>query len=134
MIWFIVFAVIGAALTDLTHEGSHAVVMKWTGGTITSFKPYPHMHKKRFYLGYVKAEYPRDESGKMIIPEDYHYSHVAPYIKAALLGPMWAALGLLYLPLLMLAVWELIDGLWWLYGYSFGSKYTDAQKWRKFRP
>ena len=119
----------------LLHELSHLVVMKKVGAEIASFKPYWHFakvrvlvdgevkEKRQFWFGRVTCRWPDPPA-----PAAYRYSHVAPLVKACVVGTSWALLAwLLWTPLALFAACEAVDGLWWWVGYFRPGK--DAYKW-----
>jgi len=116
--WLLILAVLGAPLTLVLHELSHAVATWATGGKVTLFRPWPHRHEGRFYFGRMMREGGQDLA-----------VHAAPLAKATGLLLVWALLALCWLPLLCLWAWELVDLAWWWRGWIW-KPYTDGGKAR----
>lgn len=115
----IIFAISGAPLTLFLHESAHVVAVWCYGGTLTSFRPYPHFYDGRFYFG--RVAYLLDSSKHKRVA-------ISPLIKAITLTTTWAILGFtLYQPLLAFAAWEAVDALWWVSGFLRGP-HTDAHE------
>ena len=120
---YIVLIPPAAWLTLLLHELSHLLVMKYTGAKIVRFRPYPHFSDGKFWFGYVSCMWAAKEE-----PTDYKYSHIAPLAKSSVFAVIWFFLGfLVWSPLYVFAVWELIDWLWWFVGWWRPGK--DAYMW-----
>lgn len=140
MLLWIVFAVLGAPLTLILHELSHAVTIWTLGGSVTSFWPIPGKSMGRHYfplgigapedshwrLGYATWEF---RGGR---PANYAWTSIAPLFKSLVLGVVWGALSwFVYAPLAMFAIWEGLDAGNWLRTYFFSSNPRhDAYKWR----
>lgn len=120
-----ILAVLGAVLTLSLHELSHVLAVKLTGGRITSYTPWPHVHEGKFYFGRVGVAY------LDAVPLSHRWSHLAPLLKSGALGASWAFLAQYhYAPLWVLAGWEFVDTLWWQVGYYFRPS-SDGGRWRR---
>lgn len=119
--WFIGFAVVGAALTLILHELAHCFVAWSAGGSVESFKPWPHKVDGRFYFGRMTY------TG--CAPNEKAFT-IAPLIKAISLASLWVILGLMFWPLLALAGWELTDIINWVQGYIRSSP-NDGGRFRR---
>jgi hypothetical protein len=121
IIWIIMF-VATAWLTLLIHEGSHALFAKMQGGSIVSFKPWPHKDKEKWWFGVVRYMQPPPE--RMT-----RWLHGSPLLFN---GPLAVGLGVAGLlwwpPLLVWSAWEATDHLWWWKGY-FSLKIPFTQRW-----
>jgi len=123
MLWFIVTAALGAALTLVLHEGSHAlVVARAPGASLTRFRPWPGWYRGHWYNGLVLY------TGELGELEAVFYG--APLIKASALFVLWGLAGIGWHPLWCLAAWELVDLAWWLRGYLWRRPRSDGGKLR----
>jgi len=122
-LYFVCFLIIGAPLTLILHELSHAIVAWAAGAEVVLFKLWPHKVEERWYFGRI-----------VIKKDDETFSaglfYAAPYWKALCLCLAWAFIGQLWWPLLAFAVWEWIDIAWWYKGYYFGPDHLDGRRWR----
>lgn len=132
--WILILIIPVGFLELVLHETSHAVVMKLTGGTLQTFKPYPHREvmadgSKRWWIGYVTCTFPHGDA-----PPSYNYSHIAPLITSGLLFLLGGALAwLAWFPLITISIGALIDGGNWLRGYLLQKPGLDGAKWRDWR-
>jgi hypothetical protein len=131
--WIAILIVPIGFLELVLHETSHAIVMKLTGGTLQSFKPYPHREieadgSKRWWIGYVSCTFPGPP------PEAYNWSHIAPLIMSGALACVGALLAwLVWAPLIVISLGSLIDAAWWMKGYLLETTGLDGAKWRAWR-
>jgi len=119
---YIIFGVVGAILTLVLHELSHAIVVWINGGKVTEFKPWPHMSDGKFYFGTMAYECFAPISEKDLT--------IAPFYKACAMINIWVFCSMLYAPLIALEIWELIDFTNWLQGYVRKSD-NDGGRYRK---
>jgi len=125
--WWIILAPLGAFLSLNLHELAHCVVVWAIGGRVIGFKPWPHRHEGRFYLGRMTWE--RDTPRTKC--ECRWFYGIIP-LRAALFMLTWVALAFsLFLPLLALAFWDLIDLGDWLKDYALNRESQDAGKYRR---
>jgi hypothetical protein len=122
--WAAGLLLFGAWWSLFLHELAHLIVMKATGATITSFKPYWHRDEQgQFWFGHVACTWPSPQP-----PAGYRFSHIAPAIKSAAFLVLWTLLAwLAWWPLLGLAICELVDHVWWWLGSWAPRK--DAYQW-----
>ncbi len=90
-----------APIILLLHELSHAAAVKLLKGTVKTFKPYPHRHNDRWYLGRVAFS----------LPERNRWVYATPL---AFNIPL-TILALIFHPIL--AIWPALDFLAWMRGY-----------------
>jgi len=117
----LLLGVLGAPLTLLLHELSHAVATWATGGRVTEFRPWPHRFDGRWYFGRMMRE-----GG-----DDYTVA-VAPAVKANSLVFVYALAAWVWAPLACLAAWELVDFAWWWRGWLWKPD-SDGGKARRLR-
>lgn len=125
--WWIGLAAGGAILSLNLHELAHCVVVWFIGGKVTSYKPYPHKANGRWFIG--RMTWTRDRNFNYW--ECRWFYRVIP-IRAAVFVAMWTTLGLLlFLPLLALAFWDLIDLGDWVKDYLWSRESQDGGKYKK---
>jgi len=117
--------VLGAASTLLAHEVSHALVVKHSGGWITSFKPYPHWDEtKRFWFGRVTYEWHTSSF------TDTRWRHGSPLLFNTPMAILYAIAAYLWCPYLwVLSGWAVVDHLWWWRGYL--GTFASAERWKR---
>ena len=122
-------AVGGAVVALVLHETAHAIVVGLApNAKMTKFRPWPGFYRRRdgmehWYNGLILYE------GKLGGFEAAF--HVAPIIKAGWLLTAWVLAGVLWWPLWVFALCELVDLLWWLRGYVWKRERSDGGKFRK---
>jgi hypothetical protein len=121
--WWLIPAVLGAPLSLVLHEASHALVGIAKGCRIVAFRPWPHRHGNRWLVGAVYL----DRGMGAFRP----ISSLAPLIKSMVLIPTWLLLASLTTwHLAPLAFWELVDaGQWWRNWYR--RRGTDGAELRE---
>lgn len=125
--WWIGLAAGGAVLSLNLHELTHCLVIWLVGGKVTSYKPWPHKAKERWWIGRMTWE--RDRS---LNHWECRWFYRAIPIRAATFFAMWTTLGLLFfLPLLALALWDLIDLGDWTKDYLWSRETQDGGKFKK---
>jgi len=107
--WYLIFGLIGAALTLVLHEFTHCLVVWVGGGRVVSFKPWPHKVDGHFYFGRMTYDIEWPLNRKWFL--------LAPLLKALLLFVFWGIMGWFWHPLWLLAGWEATDIGNWLQGY-----------------
>lgn len=115
--------IVGALFALLTHEAAHAVAAKLKGAKILEFRPWPAIRNDQFYFGYVNTKWP----GKV-----HRSFHIAPLYKNLILFPIFLGLAFLWLPMLAIAAWLVIDSVWWFSGAERGPKF-DAWKYYNYK-
>lgn len=128
MFWALA-VLLGAAVALFIHEASHYAVAKLRGAEIVAFKPYPHVHNGRLYLGrvsyYTSAPF-----------RPTRWVHGSPAVASTVMALLWA-LGALWCPYLwVLAAWAVVDHLWWwrgFYGLLSDSEELPLLDGHKFR-
>jgi hypothetical protein len=124
--WWIGLAAGGAVLTLNLHELAHCLVVWCIGGTVTSYKPWPHRANGRWFIGRMTWELGRPPTRR----ECRWFYGIIP-LRASMFLAMWVTLGLLvFLPLLALAFWDLMDLGDWIKDYLWDRKTQDAGKFR----
>ena len=128
--------VVAAWLTLLIHEGSHALMARKQGGTIVSFRPWPHRDRGKWWFGAVQWLQPPSSS-------QTRWLYGAPLLFNTPLAIGLAIGAIWWPPLIIWATWELIDHIWWWRGYfaisiPFTKRWSqpverlDGQKFRNF--
>jgi len=125
--WYLIFSLIGAALTLVLHELSHCCLVWVGGGTVTSFKPWPHFEtftsaagtERHFYFGRMTYDTARPPNRKWFL--------LAPLLKSLLFFVFWSIMGWFWHPLWCLAGWEVTDWSNWLQGYIRKSQNDGGQ-------
>ena len=126
MFYWIIFAVLGAIITLVLHESSHALcIIAAPKAKIEKggFKPWPHKFNGTFYFGSVRYTGDMGNMGPI--------SQLAPFIKALIMIPLWMGMTILWWQLFPLLVWEAIDALWWWRGWLCKKAVSDGGKLRK---
>lgn len=125
-VYLIVLAV-GAPVTLLLHELAHCCAVWWLfHGKVTAFVPWPHKHNGMFYWGRMSWECASEPT-----PAQYRSFYIWPQYKASIMIITWLFLGfLVWLPLLMAAIWELADIVNFIQGYIRNGK-NDGGKYRR---
>ncbi len=116
----ILFVVLGACLTLFLHELSHAIAVWSFGGTVEKFKPWPNKDENgRWWFGRVVFRY----------KNGYKFINMSPLVKSSIMIPIWILFYIfIYWPFIILAIWEVIDMLWWFKGLVFKVDGTDGYK------
>jgi len=126
-IWVLILIPVAWFLQNCIHEGSH-ILFGWLDEGIKplGFYPYPHIHDGQFYFArYTYIAFP--------IPDEPHLiRHIAPIITNV--GMLLFGAFTLFLTksiwILPFMVCALMDALWWIYGYIWGSEKKDGKRWR----
>ena len=125
-VYLIVLAV-GAPVTLNLHELAHCCAAWFlVDGRVTVYKPWPHKHKGIFYWGRMGWECDMQPTELF-----YRKFYIWPQYKAGFMTITWLLLGLLvWLPLLVAAVWEIADIINFIQGYIRNGK-NDGGKYRR---
>jgi hypothetical protein len=115
IIALVLCAVLGAPLTLVLHEATHALVYHLNGIGIEWFRPWPNKHDGRWRIG---ATMP----ARTLTNEEELPNKVAPLVKAGLLFTLWVgAWGITEAwAFAALAFWEATDWINWLQGLVRG--------------
>lgn len=111
---------------NIIHELSHLIFAKvFCGYKMIDLIPWPHKHKDK--LVFARCEYlptsPRSEHEEMI--------HLSPVVIGTLLFFLWLVLSIVINPLFSIPlIYQSIDILVWVYGFFYGSDYSDGKRFR----
>jgi hypothetical protein len=94
---------------------------------VTGYKCWPHKVKDRFYFGRMTWELGRPRTYK-----ECHWFYGIIPVRAAAFLVAWLLLAFfLFLPLLALAFWDLVDLGDWVKDYLFSRESQDGGKYKK---
>lgn len=118
--WLLIPLILGAPLTLVLHEASHALATWATGGRVDAFRPWPHRWGGRWWFGRMMRTGGND-----------HLVAWAPHFKASAMLVVYGLVGMLTAwHVWTLFAWEWVDLLWWWRGWLLRKPSSDGGKAR----
>ena len=132
--WWVLAFVPGVwLLQNIYHEGSHLLSV-WIHYRLKplAFWPFPHKHEGRWYLArYVHEQSVTPTPEVYIAPLLFNLFYTAGIIigAAIILSIKLADPTIFLIPFILAPI---IDILFWIYGYLWGSPLTDGKKYKVY--
>lgn len=123
---FVSLFLFGWLIQNVVHELGHLIFAKvFCRYKAIDLIPWPHKYKNSFVFARCEylPTYPRSEKECMI--------HVSPILVGIPLAILFLVLGILVSPyFFILFGYQLIDILFWVYGFIFGTDYADGKRFK----
>lgn len=124
-LWLLLVVPVAWFIQNCIHEGSH-LFFGWLieGRKPLEFKPWPHMYERRFYFA-------RCTGGPATKDGFPHIRHAGPILVNGPYMMLTSGLMILHIAFGILTLCALVDTLFWLYGFFWGSEFSDGKRFRK---
>ena len=124
-LWLALALPVAWFVQNCVHESSH-LLFGWLeeGRKPLEFKPWPHMYEGRFHFARCLMGEATKEGGSCM-------RHAAPILVNIPYTLLMLALTLLHFVFAVFVLCAWVDSLFWVYGYFWGSEFSDGKRFRK---